>query len=111
MRKGWAVGGVIVAATVATVLSVGWAATTPEGVSRQVSGVVTAVTPASGTIVLDVPIDGTVLTVGVVATGRTAFVEGGKVARFEDVTAGDHVRVLYHRRGGQFIADSIEIRP
>jgi hypothetical protein len=60
-------------------------------------GTVVAVTPASGTLVVDVPHGKAALRIGADVTNRTRISEGGKKATLADLKAGDRVRITFRR--------------
>ncbi len=56
-----------------------------------------AATPASGTLVVDVPHGKGMLRIGADVTSRTKITEGSKKASLADLKEGDRVRITFRR--------------
>ena len=60
-------------------------------------GTLAHVTPGSRTVVVDVPLENHVLTVGAVAVPETTITANGKAAQLEDLVEGSKVRVEFRQ--------------
>ncbi len=67
-------------------------------------GTLTAVTPATRTVVVEVPLESHPITVGAAATPQTTFTAGGRPVAIEDLRLGSRVRITF--RG---VADGDEL--
>lgn len=79
--------------------------------AKQAIGVVKAVTVASNTIVVEVPVDDRdTLTVGAEVTDQTKITSRGKPITLGDVKEGDKVVIRWTRLEGGLVANSIAVK-
>ncbi|MBI4537440.1 MAG: hypothetical protein HY712_05735 [candidate division NC10 bacterium] len=104
--------GVIVATILLLVVSTAKAAQEEgRGVAkageRAATGIVTAVTPASRTLVVESRLGGKPWILGVVVPRDLAIGAGGKTKKLEDLKAGDRVRIRWIRKDNELVAESV----
>jgi hypothetical protein len=77
-----------------------------EGQVTTLVGTITAVAPGSQTVVVDVPLKDTTITVGATGVPETRITEHGKASSFEQLQPGAKVRVTFRRAsdGDQLLA-------
>lgn len=102
------------AASVLLVVSPGMAAQqegkgeAKEG-GRVATGTVTAVTPATRTLVVESRLRGEPWILGVEVPERLAVTVGGKTKKLEDLKAGERVRLRWNREKDRLVAESIDL--
>jgi len=82
-----------------------------QELAKQAVGVVKAVTVASNTIVVEVPVDNKdTLTVGAEVTDQTKITSHGKPITLGDIKEGDKVVIQWTRLEGGLVANSITVK-
>jgi hypothetical protein len=72
-------------------------------------GKVIAVTPASDTIVVDVPLGKETLRIGAMTTDRTRILVDGKKAALDILKPGERVRIAYYRTDSGDVATLLQV--
>jgi Cu/Ag efflux protein CusF len=76
---------------------------------RAASGTVTAVTPESGTVVVESTLGGKPWILGVEVPEGAAITAGGKTKKLEELKTGDRVRLRWIREENRLVAESISV--
>lgn len=80
-----------------------------KGVARVATGIVTAVTPESRTVVVESALGGKPWILGVEVREDLAISAGGKTKKLEDLKTGDRVRLRWIREKDRLVAESIAV--
>jgi len=77
--------------------------------ARAATGIVTAVTPESRTLVVESALGGKPWILGVEVTEGGVIAAGGKTGKLEDLKTGDQVRLRWIREENRLVAESISV--
>ncbi len=80
-----------------------------QAAARQASGTVTAVTEQSRTLVVEVPLGGKRMIVGVEVPESAAIIVKGKSGRLGDIRVGDRLTLRYIREEHRLVTKRIEV--
>ena len=80
-----------------------------KAAERAAAGTVTAVTPASRTVVVESRLGGQPWILGVEVPEGLAITIGGKTRKLEDLKAGDRIRLRWIREENRLVAESIAL--
>lgn len=80
-----------------------------KAAERAATGTVTALTPASRTVVVESRLGGQPWILGVEVPEGLAITIGGKTRKLEDLKAGDRIRLRWIREENRLVAESIAL--
>ncbi|MBI4841359.1 MAG: hypothetical protein HY803_09860 [candidate division NC10 bacterium] len=80
-----------------------------KAAERAAAGTVTAVTPASRTVVVESTLSGKPWILGVEVPEGLAITVGGKTKKLDDLKAGERVRLRWIREENRLVAESIAV--
>lgn len=98
-----------VAAALVAIGAAAWAETIRDGEQREVAGVLKAVTATSKTVVVDAQTAKGALTVGAAAAEKAVLTRGGKAVGFNELKAGQKVKLTYKRAGDALLFTALDV--
>ncbi len=100
----------ILTAIVLLVVATAAAGTITPGETRRAVGTISAVEPASGSLVVEAPIEAGMLTVGVTMDKGASISRKGAVIGLADLKVGEKVTLTYTRQGDRLIGLEVKAR-